>query len=717
MGATMGRRSLLKAGAVLAGSSAVGIGGSTTASAQPRRGKTAVSAGFVIGRPTVNEDGGAVRVGLPMLSRGSNIVAYTQPVTAAVADVIAGSVREGALVDFLVSGDEVVVAAEPGETFHTALTKGAQPVFVTRKYGPELARRDDKPGAMVAAGWVYAKGRNTITVGDGRVVTEDISGRALPQPVKRYEETYELAENVEVYAVNTQDWSASAPSSLQAMPVTRDYSYRTTKRQAAFVVFDRDFRSAAKARVRQIFYFTPQDVSDGKPVWDVPTQSNLLADKGIDPVSGLSYIDIEATAVAAAPYTRSTEPFEIVPGALYCVGDNEVSLFLFRCDDGRLVLVDTGWPNSGYQYWKNIEAVGIDPRDIDCVLLPQGHLNAYGTTVELVTMIENAGGKVELLAPREDVLGIQADAGANSWKPPVDLSGDQQFLRARTKYFDFDRWLNFGNVRIRPLWTPDRTAGTSAFVFEVGYKGKRLTFGYMGGYGWNTNTTVTPANGWRRLGFVYNQAWLQQTVDVDFITGQHASQYPVVEVYQTLKVYNNDPTNQGRQLTMLDAMTRDRWIDSPEKRCHVASRSIEPIGPFEPEPEAGASSLRVKLLDKGQVFQGVKRGQHVDTRPSLQKEGIVIAVDSFVHDPEGWYAQFALTGVDDQGSFLPEAGPVELIQPEVTEILRTQRFNSRAEAEAVTRGVQAGQTYRIDLTLASAIAVPVDGSPVFRVDN
>ena len=53
-------------------------------------------------------------------------------------------------------------------------------MFVTQKYGPELAPRGGRPGAMVAAGWVYAKGRDTITIGDGRVVTEDISGGPLP---------------------------------------------------------------------------------------------------------------------------------------------------------------------------------------------------------------------------------------------------------------------------------------------------------------------------------------------------------------------------------------------------------------------------------------------------------------------------------------------------------------------------------------------------------
>jgi hypothetical protein len=87
-----------------------------------------------------------------------------------------------------------------------------------------------------------------------------------------------------------------------------------------------------------------------------------------------------------------------------------------------------------------------------------------------------------------------------------------------------------------------------------------------------------------------------------------------------------------------------------------------------------------------------------------------------VHDPDGWYVQFELDVLDSYGGFLPGVGPVESIRPEVTEILRTQRLGSRAEAEAVRATVSAGGTYRVDLTPASAIVVPPDGTPVFDAD-
>jgi glyoxylase-like metal-dependent hydrolase (beta-lactamase superfamily II) len=680
MGTVMGRRSLLRAGVGLAGSGALGVAGSRPVPARPvpdrERGQTSVAVGLVTGPPTVTGDGGPVRVALPVLGRGGTTTVHTQPVSAAVADVIAGSVREGALVDFLTAGGEVVVAAEPGETFHTALVTGPSPVFVTQKYGPDLAPRGGVPGAMVAAGWVHAKGSGTITVGDG-------AGR--PKPGTRYEETYRLAEDVEVYAVDTRDWGASARSTFDAVPVTRDPAAGTSP-QAVFVVFDRDFRQAAQARVRQIYYFTR---------WDRAA----------------------ATGVREAPHTHSTEPFEIVPGTLYCVGDDEVSLYLFRCDTAagtRLLLVDTGWPNSGYQYWKNIEAVGLDPRDIDVVLLPGGHLRDYGTTAELVTMIENAGGAVELIVPREDLLGTQTNAEGQTWRVPPDLSREQEFLRARTRSFELDRWMDFGNVRIRPLWTPGHTAGTTSYVFEVAHGGRRLTFGYLGGYGWRSGPTA-PANGWRGLGFAYRTAQLQQSVDVDYIIGQHASQWPVVEIHRTLEAYNSDPANRGRPLTVLDALTRREWADDPTRRYRVASRGIEALGPFDRVPDT--PDLRVRVAGSGRVLRRVEAGQDPDTRVPLLKDGTVLAVDSFVQDRPGWYVQFELTGLDDIGGDLPELGPAESTTPEVTTVLRTQRLGTRAEADALVRAVQPGQTYRVDLALDSAITIPVDGSPAFRPGN
>lgn len=730
----LGRRSLIRTGAVAGGTAvAAGALGAAPAEARPPRpgrAGTGVAVGFVVAPAAVvaERDGDVVEV--TMLLGGRRRTVRTQPLGYGAAQEVAAGLVAGSLVDFELRRGRVVVPRESSQTFHTVLTKSATPVFVTQKYGPALAPRKGRPGAMVAAGWVYARRGSSITVGDGRVVTHDMAGRRLPRPEKRYEETYRVAPDVEVYEVDTADWTRSRPSSLRRVPVTKDYSYATTERQAAFVVFDRDFRRAAQARVTQVYYFTPADTSDGKPVWDVPTQSSLLADRGTDPVSGTPYVDIVATGVTRAAYTRSTEPFEIVPDTMFYVGDNEVSLYLFRTAGGRggrqrLVLVDTGWPNSGYQYWKNIEAMGFDPRDVDDVVMAHGHLDHYGTTVELVTMIEDAGGTVRLHSPREDIVGLGQDAVGNTWDLPPALPASETLIRRRSSFLRYDEWWDLGNVRLKPLWSPGHTPGSASFVFEVRHPRTRrwVSFGYMGGYGWSPKT-LTATNGWQRLGFAYNLAWLQQRLDVDFAAPQHANQFPLVDIHQALKAHNNDPAHRRRQLTMLDAMVEGEFVNQMEKRYATATnavsddqpgyQSIETYGPFKPGREDGARDVEVRLVDGGLVLHGYDKAMNVNPRIDLLREGVEIRVDSHVHDPDGWYVQLELDVLDSYGGFLPGVGPVESIRPEVTEVLRTQRLGSREEAEAIAASVRAGGTYRIDLTKASAIVVPDDGRAVFR---
>lgn len=696
------------------------------------KGKADVQVAFVIGEPTVVGSKKWPRVSVPVLTDGRRTKVQTEQVRPEEATAIADSVAPGALVDFEVRKGSVVVPTDASATFHTALTKGSRAVFDMQKYGPELAPRNGKVGSAVAAGWVYDKDRKTITVGDGRRVTHDQAGRAFPKARKRYEETYRVKKTVDVYEVDTTDWSTSRPSTYSAVPVTANYDYANTERQQAFVVFDKDYRKAKKAKVTDIFYFTPADTSDGKPVWDTPTMSYLLEDKGVDPVSGQRYADINATGVTNAAYTRSTEPFEIVPDTMYYVGDNEVSLYLFDADmgtsttsDDKLVLVDSGWPNSGYQYWKNIEAMGYDPRDIDAVVMPHGHGDHYGTHVELLTMIENAGGELEMWSPREDVVGLEKDAIGNVWNLPPGLPASETVIRERSTFLTYDEWIDLGNVRLLPLWTPGHTTGSTSFEFDVENPetSERVTFGYMGGYGWGPKT-VNATNGWQRLGFAYNLAWLQQRLDVDYAAPQHANQFPLVDINQALVAYNNDPANKRRQLTMLDALVEGEFINQLEKRYEVATnavsdaqpgyQSIETFGPFKPGRENGATDVEVTLVDDGKVIQGYDQAMNVNPRIPLLRNGAAIRLDNHVHDPEGWYVQFELDVLDSYRGFLPGVGPVESIRPELTEILRTQRFDSKAEANAVLRTVRAGGTYTVDLTKASAIVIPTDGSPVFE---
>nr|WP_145549155.1 MBL fold metallo-hydrolase [Variovorax boronicumulans] len=728
------------------------------------------AAGMVYAAPQVTTDAaGNQTVSVAVLAKDGMKTLSTTAVSAAAATAISAKLVPGNLVDWLpaAQANQVTVATDAAQTFNVVLSKGtsAAAQFDLAKYGPEVSRNKDIPGPMVAAGWVYAKAGNTITVGDGRVVLADMAGRPYASPIKRYEETYTLAPDVKVFNVDTSDYSKSAASTVAAIPVTADYAYSTTARQAAYLLFDTNHTELDKAKVVAIWYFTPQSTSDGKPVWDVPSQSPLLADKGTDPVSGQAYMAINATGVTAAPYTRSTEPFEMVKDTMYYVGDNEVASYILRADmgtpndksDDKLIKIDAGWANSGYQYWKNMELLGLDPRAVTDIWLTHGHGDHYGTVVEQLRMADNAGKTVKLWASREDVTGITQDQRGNVWNIAGALPASETEIRARTTdFYQYDQWYDYGNVQIMVIWSPGHTPGTTNMLFRVKnpVDGKFVTFGYHGGYGVNGLTTPTAANGFLRLSFQAGFSYLQQSLDVDFVSPQHTNQFPIVEVYQALKAYNRDPANANKQLTMLEAM-RSKVFDSPalngtnitsefanqlEKRRSVISyaasdaantsyKSIETSGPFKPGREAGAT-VTATLLDGGKIVQGFVGPQNKNPAIPLLANGIVTATDQYVNDPTGFYVQVAVQVNDGYQGYLPNnfvqfspgvnqtityrGGPVESVHAKPGEVLRTKRLNSLAEAQAILATIAQGRQVTLTLTPASEIVVPADVTQTFR---
>jgi hypothetical protein len=740
-------------------------------------------AGMVISSPTVttNSDGTA-SVQVDLLAGGEKLSVVTAPTTSVGA--VTSNLVKGNLVDFKVTYIDkkpvILVPSDETKTFNKILAKGNSTAaqFDSMKYGPELSPDHGITGNMVAAGWIYAKTRDTITVGDGTIVTKDMSGRPLRKPVKRYEETYKVAKDVAVYNVNTTDYSLSAVSDYASIPVTADYKYSTTSRQAVYVVFDKNYKEAEHAKVTAIYYFSPQSTSDGKPVWDVPTQSYLLKAMGTVPAeesptyAGKNYYDIVATSPQSAPYTRSTEPFEIVKDTFYFVGDNEVAVYLFNAKEvNKLIVLDAGWPNSGYQYWKNIEAMGFDPRKVTDWMSTHGHLDHYGTAVELFTMIENAGETIKVWGTQEDTFGLTMDAQGNTWNISGALPASETVIRSKTVPYVYDTWMDYGNVQILVTPTPGHTTGTGSFIFKVKNPANHnnwVSFGYMGGYGYNGLYTPTASNGWLRLNFQLGLAWLQQNVEVDYVSPQHTNQYPIIEVYQALKAYNNDPANKHHKLTMLDALV-SKMPDSPglvttefvnfnEKRYSVVTNaksdisdsrysSLETTGPFKPGRENGLT-VQATLKDGGKIIQGFNGFQNKNPLIPLLADGIQIITDSYVNDPEGWYVQFYIDVLDDviYKGYLPTGhsqaaltyqgllsngtvgtkslatityagGPVESLHvgAGTPEVLRTQRLNSKAEAEAILAYVVNGGTYTISLTKASAIVVKRDANGVLNI--
>ena len=591
--------------------------------------------------------------------------------------------------------------------------------FDTMKYGVELSPVNGEPGAMLATGWLTAKSGNQITVGD----------------LDLFDETYTLAPDVKVYEFNT-DTSTLTARRLSDVPVTQKTDgefYKTANRQQVMVVFDQNYRNAEQAEVVELYYITPQPTIDEKylyPADHMPIDSFMTENDGKT-----------VAKPTAAAWLTATESFAIIPDRLYYVGDNEVAIYLTQADDGTLILLDAGWPASGYQYWRNIEAMGFDPRDIDYILLTHGHGDQYGTGAELDTMIKNAGGDPVVYECYEDTYGYDI----YGFPEITGIIKDTPVLNAVDKFYINDTWMEFdGSVRIKPVLTAGHTNGTDSFIFELTdpATNETLTISYLGGYGVNGNTKYDPDNdptgrGYLRLAFQYGLRYLQQTVEPDYMLPQHTNQYPMLEI-------NKAAEEKG--IPFLEAVNSGsyEWVNFLEKRQAVITyedyyqnwkadpkdefgteitvtdaelQTIEAAGPYRRE----GGTYQITLTDGGKIIQGFNRYMNqTDKLSGVENaqgqdvgDGIFILKDSFTHDPDAWYVQVGAR-VSDGYDGSCAGGPIESVHDNWFEILRTERLDSREEAEALLAQLQSGATYTVTLDQSSEIQLADNLTDTFQ---
>lgn len=591
--------------------------------------------------------------------------------------------------------------------------------FDTMKYGVELSPVNGEPGAMLATGWLTAKSGNQITVGD----------------LDLFDETCTLAPDVKVYEFNT-DTSTLTARRLSDVPVTQKTDgefYKTANRQQVMVVFDQNYRNADEAKVAELYYITPQPTIDEKylyPADHMPIDSFMTENDGKT-----------VAKPTAAAWLTATESFAIIPDRLYYVGDNEVAIYLTQADDGTLILLDAGWPASGYQYWRNIEAMGFDPRDIDYILLTHGHGDQYGTGAELDTMIKNAGGDPVVYECYEDTYGYDI----YGFPEITGIIKDTPVLNAVDKFYINDTWMEFdGSVRIKPVLTAGHTNGTDSFIFELTdpATNETLTISYLGGYGVNGNTKYDPDDdpenrGYLRLSFQYGLRYLQQTVEPDYMIPQHTNQYPMLEI-------NKAAEEKG--IPFLEAVNRGsyEWVNFLEKRQAVITyedyyqnwkadpkdefgteitvtdaelQTIEAAGPYRRE----GGTYQITLTDGGRIIQGFNRYMNqTDKLSGVENaqgqdvgDGIFILKDSFTHDPHAWYVQVGAR-VSDGYDGSCAGGPIESVHDNWFEILRTERLDSREEAEALLAQLQSGATYTVTLDQSSEIQLADNLTDTFQ---
>ena len=591
--------------------------------------------------------------------------------------------------------------------------------FDTMKYGAELSPVNGEPGAMLATGWLTAKSGNQITVGD----------------LDLFDETYTLAPDVKVYEFNT-DTNTLTARTLSDVPVTQKTGgefYKTPNRQQVMVVFDQNYRNADEAKVAELYYMTPQPTIDGKylyPSDHMPIDSFMTENGGKTVAKPQS-----------AVWLTAAEPFAIIPDRLYYVGDNEVAMYLLQADDGTLILLDAGWPPSGYLYWMNIEAMGFDPRDIDYLLLTHGHGDHYGSAAELDTMIKNAGGDPVVYECYEDTYGYDI----YGFPEIPGIIEDTPVLNAVDKLYENEKWLEFdGSIRLKTVLTPGHSIGTDSIIFELTNpaNGELLTLSYLGGYGVNGNTKYDPDNdptgrGYLRLAFQYGLRYLQQTVEPDYMLPQHTNQYPMLEI-------NKAAEEKG--IPFLEAVNRGsyEWVNFLEKRQAVITyedyyqnwkadpkdefgteitvtdaelQTIEAAGPYRRE----GGTYQITLTDGGKIIQGFNRYMNqTDKLSGVENaqgqdvgDGIFILKDSFTHDPDAWYVQVGAR-VSDGYDGSCAGGPIESVHDNWFEILRTERLDSREEAEALLAQLQSGATYTVTLDQSSEIQLADNLTDTFQ---
>ncbi|HJF02753.1 MAG TPA: S-layer homology domain-containing protein [Flavonifractor plautii] len=591
--------------------------------------------------------------------------------------------------------------------------------FDTMKYGAELSPVNGEPGAMLATGWLTAKSGNQITVGD----------------LDLFDETYTLAPDVKVYEFKT-DTSTLTARRLSDVPVTQKTDgefYKTANRQQVMVVFDQNYRNAEQAEVVELYYITPQPTIDEKylyPADHMPIDSFMTENDGKT-----------VAKPTASAWLTATESFAIIPDRLYYVGDNEVAMYLLQADDGTLILLDAGWPPSGYLYWMNIEAMGFDPRDIDYLLLTHGHGDHYGSAAELDTMIKNAGGDPVVYECYEDTYGYDI----YGFPEIPGIIEDTPVLNAVDKLYENEKWLEFdGSIRLKTVLTPGHSIGTDSIIFELTNpaNGELLTLSYLGGYGVNGNTKYDPDNdptgrGYLRLAFQYGLRYLQQTVEPDYMLPQHTNQYPMLEI-------NKAAEEKG--IPFLEAVNRGsyEWVNFLEKRQAVITyedyyqnwkadpkdefgteitvtdaelQTIEAAGPYRRE----GGTYQITLTDGGKIIQGFNRYMNqTDKLSGVENaqgqdvgDGIFILKDSFTHDPDAWYVQVGAR-VSDGYDGSCAGGPIESVHDNWFEILRTERLDSREEAEALLAQLQSGATYTVTLDQSSEIQLADNLTDTFQ---
>jgi glyoxylase-like metal-dependent hydrolase (beta-lactamase superfamily II) len=654
---------------------------------------------------------------------------------------------QGAVKEFAIAPDVKVVAFSGGIAFTGALAEYALNDAGQIKYFNAVVKLEsstDKDGKilyepgrfddmkygkqtsdnrLVAAGWLcgnfYPKGfynpaNKELSPGqlkNNTLVQSLIGNEISVGDYALWNEEYKLAENAVIYAVSLSNPASSRVSDLASLRAAQKTIDQTAKdRTQVYVVFDRDYTDAKNALATEVYYFTePFGALDLKGAFT--SFRHFYSQKGI--------------------YTQGTEPFEVIPGRLYHIGDTKNTVYLINSDKG-LILFDAGNPNCEYQYMTNIEKLGFDPREIKYIYTSHGHGDHFGSVYAFVEMLQAAGKPYQVWGMWEDLYGYSAkEPGMPSWQNIIGSiyepgpNFQEKMYESTTKYvsylkdgghfYPYDKWFDMGGVRFYCINTPGHTVGTGSFFTEFTLKsGQKVVSFYHGGYG--VNGLTDPKVGgdlhqeFRRLTYAYNLAYVEMLAgefNCTFLNPQHGDQFPICEL-------NQKAISLGKTYWECYNPSVEEVINFCEKRYQVmtwgGNGANDPVkGPFSGSIKdygpnrrpLGAKNVETKVY-KVLVLHGFDMYQAKNPNLPGFEKGLVTWKDYNVNDPDGWYVQLLADVKDDYDGIIANSGPVEaqrdtLGDGSVLEVIRTVRLGSRAEADRIAAAIKVGSSYQIDL--------------------
>ncbi len=363
-------------------------------------------------------------------------------------------------------------------------------------------------------------------------------------------------------------------------------------------------------------------------MWDVPTQSDLLTDKSIDPVRASPNAQINATGVTTRPTraARSRSRWCLRPSTTSATTRLALPLqHRHGTEDGRQARsVDSGWPKSGYQYWKNIEAMGQTPGR-----RPGDHAHGQATI-----RYDGRAGDDDRERRRQGRAALAARgrrrSGAGRSRQHVEpvqrFRHSEAEIRERTGFIEYDEWLDFGNVRLLPLWSPGHTRLHVVRVRRGEPGDERATDVRLHG-GTAGAPRSSSAQRWQRLGLP--TTWPGCSSGTARSTTQRRSTPTSSRSSRSTRRSSPQqrPGEQAQAADDADALTRanssiSSRSDTPWRptRSPTANRLPEhrDYGPFKPGRENGVQDVRVRLVDDGMVPR-LRQAMNVNPRIPLSR--------------------------------------------------------------------------------------------------